>query len=404
MLVLKIATRYLLALRKASTVQVLSLLSFLGILFGTMAMVIVLSAFNGFEDLLKSVYHFQDPDLRIEAAKGKYFEIPTEKRNEIQKIKGMKGTFEVLADKASLQYGDGQMVVEIIGIEPDFVKVSRLDTSVKTGVFELQGKEGLRALVSIGIQQSLNISLQNVFESIKLAYPKRTKIWKTATGKIFNTRSLPVAGIVQMDENRVYLPLSLARELMEKPKGMNYLDVYLTDENSESDKIKAELEAVLGPGFVVKNETEQHSDLYKIMRIEKLFVFLALGFIILISTFNLFVSSTMLVLDKTRDLKILSAMGFSPQKSAVLIRLTGLIISFFGLNLGLFFGIGLCLLQKQFGFIPLGMASTMIRDYPVSVHLGDLFLIGLWVMISSYLAMIIPSKRARTITEMSSVG
>jgi lipoprotein-releasing system permease protein len=149
--------------------------------------------------------------------------------------------------------------------------------------------------------------------------------------------------------------------------------------------------------------TEQHSELNKIMRIEKLFVFLALGFIILISTFNLFVSSTMLVLDKTRDLKILSAMGFSPQKSAVLIRLTGLIISFLGLNLGLFFGIGLCLLQKQFGFIPLGMASTMIRDYPVSVHLGDLFLIGLWVMISSYLAMIIPSKRARTITEMSSV-
>jgi lipoprotein-releasing system permease protein len=296
------------------------------------------------------------------------------------------------------------MVVEIIGIEPDFVKVSRLDTSVKTGVFELQGKEGLRALVSIGIQQSLNISLQNVFESIKLAYPKRTKIWKTATGKIFNTRSLPVAGIVQMDENRVYLPLSLARELMEKPKGMNYLDVYLNDEVTGSDKIKSELEAVLGPGFVVKNETEQHSDLFKIMRIEKLFVFLALGFIILISTFNLFVSSTMLVLDKTRDLKILSAMGFSPQKSAVLIRLTGLIISFLGLNLGLFFGIGLCLLQKQFGFIPLGMASTMIRDYPVSVHLGDLFLIGLWVMISSYLAMIIPSKRARTITEMSSVG
>jgi lipoprotein-releasing system permease protein len=396
MLVFKIALRYLLALRKASTVQILSFLSFLGILLGSLAMLLVLSAFNGFEDLLKRVYHFQDPDLRIETTRGKFFSLEPGILKTIQTVPHVKAAFEVLTDKASLQYGDGQMVVEIVGMDPEMVGVSRLDTSVKSGSFVLRDAAGPKALVSAGIQNALNISMKNVFEFLKIAYPKRKKILKLGTGRIFNQLAIAPGGIVQMDENRVYIPIQEARILMDKSSGMNYLDVY-SDSEEEIPAVQKRIQELLGDGFEVKNEAQQHSDLYKVMMIEKLFVFLALGFIILISTFNLFVSSTMLVLDKRKDIKILAALGLEPGRASTLIRLTGGIITLLGLTIGILTGVALCLIQKEFGIIPLGMATTLIQDYPVDVRFQDVAAIAAWVLVSGSIAMILPGKRAKDI-------
>ncbi|HOY96417.1 MAG TPA: ABC transporter permease [Catalimonadaceae bacterium] len=398
MLVLKIAVRYLLALRKASTVQILSFLSFLGILLGSLAMVLVLSAFNGFEDLLKKVYHFQDPDLRIEKKHGKFFQIPQDKLDMISKSSQIQSSFEVLVDKASIQYGEGQMVVEIVGVDPGIVAVSRLDTSITDGAFVLKDKAGSGAVLSIGIKNALNVSLQNVFEFIRIHYPKRKKILKLGTSRIFNQLVVRPTGVVQMDENKVFLPIEEVRKLMDKPAGMNYLDIYVRKEGSV-EQAQEEISKILGDEFLVKNENQQHADLYKVMMIEKLFVFLALGFIILISTFNLFVSSTMLVIDKKADFRIYSAMGLDPAQGAQVIRLTGGIITLSGLVIGVVIGAALVEIQKIFGFVPLGMSTTLIRSYPVELHFPDILAISVWVLISSVIALIIPGRRAEKMVQ-----
>ncbi len=398
MLVLKIAVRYLLALRKASTVQILSFLSFLGILLGSLAMVLVLSAFNGFEDLLKKVYHFQDPDLRIEKKQGKYFQIPQSKLDMIAKNDNVQAAFEVLVDKASIQYGEGQMVVEIVGIDPGIVSVSRLDTSITEGAFLLRDKEGSGAVLSVGIKNALNVSLKNVFEVLKIQYPKRKKILKLGTSRIFNQLTIRPTGVVQMDENKVFLPITDVRQLMDKPLGMNYLDVYVAKDRSV-EKVQEDIRKILGDDYLVKNESQQHADLYKVMMIEKLFVFLALGFIILISTFNLFVSSTMLVIDKQADFKIFSAMGLDPKQGSQVIRLTGGILTFTGLVIGVATGAVLVEIQKVFGFIPLGMSTTLIKSYPVELHFPDIMAISVWVLISSVIALVIPGRRAEKMVQ-----
>jgi lipoprotein-releasing system permease protein len=185
---------------------------------------------------------------------------------------------------------------------------------------------------------------------------------------------------------------------MDKPSGMNFLDVYIRKEGSV-EKAQEEISKLLGDEFLVKNESQQHADLYKVMMIEKLFVFLALGFIILISTFNLFVSSTMLVIDKKADFRIFAAMGLDPSKGSQVIRLSGGIITFSGLVIGVTAGAALVEMQKLFGFVPLGMSTTLIKSYPVELHFPDILAISVWVLISSVLALIIPGRRAEKMVQ-----
>lgn len=356
-------------------------------------MILVLSAFNGFEGLLRKVYHFQDPDFRAEARTGKFFQLPESSISKIRSLEGVAGVFQVLRDKASLQYGDGQMVVEVVGIDPEMVRVSRLDTSVKQGSFSLRDGELAEAIISIGIRNALNVSLKDDFTFLKLLYPKRKKVLRMGSGKIFNQIAFSPSGVVQMDEVRMYAPISKIRQLMDKPSGMNSLDIYLKP-GIDSETIRSDLEAILGKTCFIFDENQQHADLYKVLRIEKLFVFLALGFLILISTFNLFVSSTMLVLEKQKDIRIFAAMGFSPERIGNVIRASGAIIAFTGLCGGMMLGLAICWIQIRFGLVPLGMETTIIDAYPIEIQWEDVLAIGTWVIISGGLAVLVPARKA----------
>ncbi len=397
MLSFRIALRYLLALRKASTVQILSLLSFLGILLGSMAMIIVLSAFNGFENLLVSIFHHQDPDLKVEKKEGKFFELSPGMKQNLSRVPGVAGVFEVMKDKAALQYDEGQMVVEVVGTEPASARFSRLDSMVKQGKNTLMEGTEPRALISVGIRNALDVSLKNQFDYLKILYPKPKKILKPGLSRIFNTLAIMPSGIMYRDENQVIIPLESARELMDKPSAMSHLEVFVS-KTEDLGNIQEKLQSLLGEDFVVKNEMEQHADLFRILKIEKLFVFMALGFIILISSFNLFVSCSMLVINKKQDFFILSSLGMMPSMLSRLVHWLGGLISGFGLILGLALGWLVCLAQLWFGFVPLGMQSTQIQAYPIDIKGLDFILTSLWVMVVSVFAFWVPSAKARKVT------
>lgn len=393
MLSIRIAFRYLISLRKTSTVQRLSALSFVGVLLGSLAMLVVLSAFNGFEALLKNLYHHQDPDLKIVSKTDRTFNLTQNLSNRLSGFDNIAYAFEVLEDKVALTYGEGQMVVNVVGISPDMVKASRLDSTLVAGKFILGVDSMPFGLVSIPIQQALSISLKDHFAYMQLAYPKRKKMLNLGSGKIFNKLNLRPSGIIRLEENTLYAPLEDVRILMDKPVGMNSLQIYVKDERKLAQTEK-QLKQLFPRSFDVLNETAQHADLFKIMKIEKLFVFLAVGFIILISTFNLFVSCSMLVLDKQKDIKILSALGMEAPEIGSIIRSVGLLVTGFGLVLGLAFGWILCFLQQQYGFVPLGMESTLLKSYPIEINGFDFVWIGFWVFGSGMLALLKPYRMA----------
>lgn len=393
MLTLTIAFRYLVALRKASTVQILTLLSFLGILLGSMAMLVVLSAFNGFETLLRDIYHFQDPDLKISSIGHNTFKVDSLKMEKISRIPTIGQAFELVSDKAAIRYGEGQMVVEVVGIPEDFLKYCRLDTLLHDGKYGFDFKTEEKALVSIGVQQSLNINLKSPFEFIQLLYPKKKKLLQLGTNKIFNSLNIKPSGVIRMDENRLYIPMADARILMDKPAGATQIQVFVND-RTKLEQTKRAIREILGDGYLILDENEQHGDLFRVMKIERLFVLFALGFIILISCFNLFVSCSMLVIDKQKDIRIFSAMGMPPSQIRQVVMQTGGLISFFGLLGGLAFGWAICMLQLHYGFVPLGMSTTEIRAYPIDIQLFDFLVVALWVVLAGFLALIYPGKMA----------
>ena len=392
-LILRIAFRYLLALRRASTVQILSLLSFSGVLLGSLAMMLVLSAFNGFESLLKRVYHNQDPDLRILPTTGRTLSFSATDISRLKQTEGIAAVFEVLSDKASVQFGEGQMVAEVFASDPQYFRWARLASTLMGGTYLVKSGEPARVMVSEGIRQSLQISFQDEFTFLKLAYPKRSKILKPGSGRIFNQLALKPAGSVGIDENRVYLPMEAGRQLMERSEGCNFIDVFLQPE-ADRDAVAASITSLYGGKVQVLNEYQLHEDLFRVMEVEKLFVFLALGFIILISGFNLFVSSSMMVLNKIRDFSILGALGMEGRSAGAIISATGMMLVLAGLVPGLVIGTLLCYLQMHYGFVPLGLSNTMVKAYPVEVRWPDALAISAWVIFSAMLALYVPARRA----------
>ena len=393
MLVFRISLRYLIALRKASTVQILSVLSVFGVFLGSMAMLIVLSAFNGFESLLKKVYHYQDPDFRVLPSKGSTF-FPSEQQfKELRASPGIAGAYSVISDKASLQYGDGQMVVEVFAAELGYFKICRIDTAIQAGNFEVREAELSTAVISEGIRQSLQVSFNDAFTLLKLSYPKRSKILKPGSGKIFNSVALKPMGSVGMDENRVFTSLETGRRLLDRKSGVSFLDIFIAAD-ADPDEIRKSIAKILGPDVLIKNEYQLHEDLFKVMEIEKLFVFLALGFIILISTFNLFVSSSMMVLNKQKDFTILSALGMEKSMFASIVRTNGLLLTLLGLIPGLIMATSLCVIQIRYGIVPLGMSTTLVKDYPVELRWGDFLAITSWVILAALISLQVPAKRA----------
>jgi lipoprotein-releasing system permease protein len=285
------------------------------------------------------------------------------------------------------------MVAEIFAADPAYFRFCRMDTSLMAGVYSVADAELPVAMVSEGIRQSLQISFKEDFTFLKLAYPKRSKILKPGSGKIFNTLAMRPSGSLGLDENRVFAPLSAGRRLMERPQGCNFVDVFVKP-GEDPEELAARIQNLLGTEIQVKNEYQLHEDLFKVMAIEKLFVFLALGFIILISGFNLFVSSSMMVLNKQKDFSIMSALGMEGSQFASIIRSAGMMLVLSGLIPGLAAGSLLCFIQMKFEIVPLGMSSTLVKAYPVELHLSDVLAIAGWVFFSGMLALFVPSRRA----------
>lgn len=369
-----------------------------GVCLGTMALVIVLSVFNGLEDLNRQVFKTFDPDLKISSSKNKNFIIDPILLSKLKAIDGVNYVSEVYQDKALARSNDAQMIVVIKGVDKNFLKNSELKTALVEGKMEIDNGGRPVAFVGGGVYDILDLGVNDFLNPLGLLYPKNQKLNMLNPEDNINKIGVEISGVFVLEQqydNYIYLPLETVEQLTEKIGKRTALEIKLK-ENSDEKSITSQIKALIGDDLIVKNRDEQNSALLRAIKIEKLFIFIGLFFIIGIASFNIFYALSMLVIDKKDDIESLSSIGAEKGLIKNIFLFEGYIISLVGVIVGLILGIGICLIQIKFGFISLGMQNALVEAYPVKIIFNDIFWSIIGIMLITFLASIIPAKKAQT--------
>ncbi len=368
----------------------------LGIGIGTMALVIVLSVFNGLEDLNRQIFKSFDPDIKISAIEGKTFELNSIDMVSLSSINGIAHVGQVIQDNALARYQNAQMIVNLKGVDTYFEKNSPLKKALVDGQFILSKDSVDYAIIGGNVYEALSISLDNIIEPLDLWYPKSTKKIALLPEENINTSLINISGVFALEQNYddfVYVPLAFAEQLTDNLGERTSLEIYLKDE-AEMILVQNEIKKMLGGKFKVQNRDEQNANLFRAIKIEKLFIFIALLFIIGIASFNVFFSLTMLVIDKEPEIKTLSAFGANASLIRKIFFTEGAIISFSGAGIGLFLGWGICYMQQKYGLLKMGIPNAIVDAYPVKMQLSDFVFTAFALILITILASLVPAKRA----------
>ena len=392
-----IARKYFLSKKKKNFINVISIISMIVVAIGTACLIIALSFFNGLEGLLKEMYGNFDPDLIVSPTKGKSFEQKEEKLEAIESVAGVLGVSEVIEDNVLVRYKQSQRVVRMKGVSEAFDEYSGIQESLVAGEFPLVKDSVGYALIGRGVQYDLSISLQSDFYALQVYYPRDIAPGVVNPERMYRILNIMPGGVFAIekyyDENYVFVPLEFARQLLSYGDKLTAYEIYLNTEASSAD-MKDEIQKLLGPAFDVKLGEELHSDLFKVLKIEKLFVFLILTSIIAIASINIFFSLTMLVIEKQKDIAVLFSQGATKSLVRRIFLLEGSLVAFSGAGLGLFLGLSLSFIQQEFGIISMGMQSAVIDSYPVKIEVTDILSSVIAIIVITLLASIQPANRA----------
>lgn len=374
-----IARRYLFSKKSHNIINIISGISVLGFTIGTMALIVILSVFNGFESVVVTLFNSFNAEIQITPREGKTFEVNTLQEEEIKNIPGVVYLTDVIEENALLKYQDKQYIATIKGVSSDYNKMSGLDTMVIDGEFVLQSDSNNYAVVGQGVAYNLGLSLNDYLNPLEIYVPRRESTSMLNPLEAFNSEVVFTSGIVsvqqEFDIKYVLIPIRFARKLLDYGNEVTSVEIGL-EPGSDVDDIQNEIEKIAGERFTVKNRFQQQELLYKIMKSEKWAIVLILSFILLVATFNIIGTLTMLILDKKKDIAVLWSMGADKALIRKIFFAEGMMITLFGAILGLALGALICLLQQQFGFISMPDDGTfVITDYPVEMRLADFLLV-----------------------------
>ncbi|MCB2380090.1 FtsX-like permease family protein [Hymenobacter sp. BT635] len=396
---LLIARRYFSSKNKRNIISIISNISMVGVAVGTMALIIVLSVFNGLEDLVRTLYGKSDPDLLVTAVKGKSFETNEELLQRIRRTPGVGLLTEVIEDNALLQYHDRQMVVKMKGVSENYYSQSDIDSAIVEGDHRLVRNGENYALLGAGVQHELSIALDNRFAPLHLLYPRNTgkKTLSMNPETAFSQQTIIAGGVFlieqHIDDSYIFVPIDFAQKLLNYGNRRTALEVKVS-ESRTIDDVKGDLQRLLGSNFHVHDSDEQHVSLLKAIKVEKMFVFITFAFILLIASLNIFFSLSMLVLDKKKDVAILLAMGATSRMIRNIFLLEGAIVAQVGAITGLTLGVAICWAQQTFHIVSMGMATSVVDSYPVKMQLSDIILTGIAIIVITITVSIRPALNA----------
>ena len=397
---LLIARRYFRSKNKRNIITIISNISMIGVAVGTMALIIVLSVFNGLEELVRTLYGKSDPNLVISATKGKAFDVNRTFLVKLENTPGVALLTEVIEDNALLQYHDRQMVVKMRGLSDNYFGQSQIDANIREGDHRLHRDSLNLALVGAGVQHELSITLNNRLSPMRLLYPRNSPGKKTLSmdpDKAFNEQDLVAGGVFlieqHIDDSYIFVPLEFAQRLLGYTTRRTALYVKV-GQSFDIEQVKLRLRQQLGPAFHVQDSDEQHVSLFKAIKVEKLFVYITFTLILLIASLNIFFTLSMLVIDKKKDISVLLAMGASQKSVRRTFLYVGAIVALVGAATGLVLGVSLCWLQQRYGFVSMGMATSVVDAYPVKMQASDLVFTCVSIIFITLAVSIRPARNA----------
>lgn len=392
-----IARRYFFSRKKRSFISWLSILSMLGVGIGTMALVVVLSVFNGMEELNRQIFKTFEADMTVTPKQGKRFLAPPALLTHLRQTPGVSLLTSIAEDNALARYNNAQTVIKLKGVDDNYLQRPQLDSALLEGKLLLRRDRVNYAVVADGVRADLSVSPVDILTPLEILYPQSGASFSALNPDAFNEAKLTVSGVFFIEsryDNFVLAPLAVAKELFGyQPDEVTSLEIQLkpgTDETSA----KEALQAVVGDKLTVKSRDDLNVDLYRAIYIEKLFVAVTLSFIILVASINIFFSLSMLVIEKKQDVSILLALGATRTMIRRIFLTEGAIIALTGAFTGLLFGILICIAQQKYGFIRMGTVSSIIDAYPVRLDTRDIVLTGFLVVLITVLTSWFPAQRA----------
>ncbi|HRK27267.1 MAG TPA: FtsX-like permease family protein [Chitinophagales bacterium] len=394
----RIAKRYLVSKKSTNAINIIAGVSTVGMMVGTAALILVLSVFNGFEDLVTSLYNTFNPDIKVLPAEGKTFEPDSATLLAISAVPGVKAVAQVLEENALLRYKNKDYITRLKGVNDAYKQVTAIDTAIIEGSYRLTLEDADCGLLGLGVVAALGINLDNQFARVQVFMPRREgKVSTFAAERAFTQASFIPTGVfaIQQDFDAKYaiVPIRFMRNLLSYDTALSGLEIAL-EPNAKPETVKKNLKAVLGNQFIVQDRYEQDAFLYKVMKTEKWAVYFILTFILVISAFNIIGSLSMLVIEKKQDIGILKAMGATKSFIRKVFLMEGILLSLIGATVGVVLAVAVCLAQQHFKLIKLQGASFLIEAYPVSMRTADFVLVFITVVVISVLASVVPAHRA----------
>ena len=386
-----IARRYLVSKKSHNIINIISGISIAGVMICTTALIIILSVFGGFERLVISLFNAFNPDISITLKEGKTFDSGLVPEDQIRKIPGVKYLAEVIEENALVKYKDKQYIATLKGVGEDYAKMSGLDTMMSEGTFKLQEGDRNFAVMGYGVAYFLGANLDDYANPVSIYVPRRNASFSGTFENAFNNDVIFPSGFfsVQQDFDIKYviLPIRFVKKLLEYDKQVTGLEVGIS-KGADAERIQRQIIQLAGDKFIVKNRYQQQAILYQIMKSEKWAIFLILTFILIIATFNVIGSLSMLILDKKRDIAVLQCLGASQAKVKRIFLTEGILVSLIGAVGGLVLGAITCFLQQRFGFVKLGSANStfVVNAYPVHMQVTDFIFVFLTVIVIGSIA------------------
>ena len=395
-----IARRYLFSKKSTHAINVISAISVIGVAVATMALVVTLSVFNGFHDMVASFFTSFDPQLKIVPLKGKTVAADDPRLAKVRQLDEVEVAMESVEDQALAVYQGRQAMVNIKGVEPSFEQLTHIDEILLgDGQFELRAADMFYGIPGVRLAEQLGTGY-TYEEPIKIYAPRREGQLNMANpldglvedelyspGVIFNVKQS------RYDKSYILTDIAFARRVFEQQGMLSALELRLKP-GSNFDRVKSEIQAIVGEEFAVRDRFEQQDDTFKIMKIEKLIAYLFLTFILMVACFNIIGSLSMLIIDKKDDVVTLRNLGASDRQIVRIFLFEGRMISAIGAVLGIVLGLLLCWAQQAYGIVKLGSSSGsfIINAYPVSVHPEDVVLIFVTVLVVGFLAVWYPVR------------
>ena len=391
-----IAGRYLFAKKSHNVINIISAISAIGMAVGTAALIIILSVYNGFDSLVRSLMSNVEPDLMITPAAGKTFVPKGDTYDWIYDQPAVKSMCCVLQEQVFINYDGKQSLAKAKGVDWIYEEESPIRSHIKEGEFKLHKGDIPMAAVGAGLAHEMGIR-SHFLSPVEVYYPSRTRrismanpaasiesinVWPSC---LFSVNS-------EIDHDLIILPIEQMRELLEYTDEVSAVEIRTMEGTSAKTlaELQEEIASRLGQDFKVRNRFQQNESLYKMMKYEKMAIYMILIFVIIIIAFNIFGSLTMLMIEKREDIMTLRSMGAGESLIRRIFILEGWLISLSGLAAGLVLGIGFSLFQQHFGFIKMP-GHFVVQAYPVLLSWSDILITAAGVAVIGYLIALIPT-------------